>query len=750
MAKQKVYGLPTLTPVNYDRRTGEYNDPLKGAGYDDRTGNYYDAFAEDGGEYVSPQQYKKKYGLRALAQGGYVQAGEPVIVGDGGQPELFVPDQSGYVYPELPYPQKREEGLWDKAMGALGPSDAYAFYAGPESKTADKEKLTQAQQLAASGERPDNIRRQTGWFQGPDQKWRYEIPDNPAAFVQERLPKTGQSANLSDVYKDDALYQAYPNLRDFRVTGQDMVGAGFNPGGQNINMGREYSTPETGKQDKFKLLTHEVQHAIQDREFTSPGSDPSRDPNYWNRPGEVEARDVAARVGLGPQERLDRAPVQMAAAQPAPQDGAGLSPLQAAQPMPPQNASQAQVAQAVTESLQGGTPRETIQAVMRATGMQGNLVQNEQGLPTIVDKDGKPIQSFRNLQDVVTFAYSHMAGNAGPEKKSDGRWFYDTYYPSDKAQAEQKKEKTRLNEKMLDYLAKIEDRNYNRQTRKEELEFQTQRTMDAENRRVTATYLQQLDRAKKAWAESNKFNIGEDGKVPAFPQDQFDQEFEGMTGISVGALRQQNRQQSGGPGLGQPRPAPQPAPTDQPAPAPAPGGGNKVQDLVGKPAPASQAQQLPPEAVARLKEGVVIKFGNGQSWTLQNGQPVQVQPQARPSQGAPSPAMPEQQEVPQVGLGQPAPVQPQGPAAGERASQAVSSVVNPQRSNEPSPDWQDVANIPEKLEAQYPGIVGYVTKVAQVQRLPVNVVLGILTKGGEGAAKLWQGFQRARQTGLAY
>ena len=80
----------------------------------------------------------------------------------------------------------------------------------------------------------------------------------------------------------------------------------------------------------------------------------------------------------------------------------------------------------------------------------------------------------------------------------------------------------------------------------------------------------------------------------------------------------------------------------------------------------------------------------------------------------------------------------------------MSSVVNPQRSNEPSPDWQDVADIPKKLEAQYPGIVGYVTKVAQVQRLPVDVVLGILTYGGEGAAKLWQGFQRARQTGLAY
>lgn len=44
-----------------------------------------------------------------------------------------------------------------------------------------------------------------------------------------------------------------------------------------------------------------------------------------------------------------------------------------------------------------------------------------------------------------------------------------------------------------------------------------------------------------------------------------------------------------------------------PAAAAAPGGG------------------LPPQARARLREGTVTTFGNGQSWTLQNGTPVQVQ-----------------------------------------------------------------------------------------------------------------------------
>jgi hypothetical protein len=45
----------------------------------------------------------------------------------------------------------------------------------------------------------------------------------------------------------------------------------------------------------------------------------------------------------------------------------------------------------------------------------------------------------------------------------------------------------------------------------------------------------------------------------------------------------------------------------------------------GAPAPGSSGESLPPQARARLKEGVVTKFANGQSWTLQNGVPVQVQ-----------------------------------------------------------------------------------------------------------------------------
>jgi hypothetical protein len=43
------------------------------------------------------------------------------------------------------------------------------------------------------------------------------------------------------------------------------------------------------------------------------------------------------------------------------------------------------------------------------------------------------------------------------------------------------------------------------------------------------------------------------------------------------------------------------------------------------PAPRPASTALPPQAAAKLREGVTTRFANGQKWTLKNGQPVQVQ-----------------------------------------------------------------------------------------------------------------------------
>ena len=54
-------------------------------------------------------------------------------------------------------------------------------------------------------------RRQTGWFQGKDGMWRFEIDDSQARYI----PNGGNT--LGDILKHDSLYQAYPELKKIRV-----------------------------------------------------------------------------------------------------------------------------------------------------------------------------------------------------------------------------------------------------------------------------------------------------------------------------------------------------------------------------------------------------------------------------------------------------------------------------------------------------------------------------------------------------
>lgn len=679
MAKQKTYGLPTLTPVNYDRRTGEYNDPLKGVSYDHRTGNYYDAFAEDGGEYVSPKEYKKKYGLRALAQGGRVEAGEPVIVGDGGQPELFVPDQSGYVYPEVP----QEKAYKTRSGDGM-----------------TQEELNYWDQQMAAG---DAQRQRRGGWMSEDQYYAKKDQEAQAATAaQEKAnwimrPMAPEDANRSDY-------------------------------------GEKY----------YKTLGHQGVDAVAGMPVPKNYAPPIGITNRPNDPDMMRLEQIRQEQGYSPKSAPDQYPnVPMGG-------GVGLSAMQ--NPQQPQVApAQVQAAQSVMDTINNGTPRQSILAAAKAAGYgSADIIQGQDGSMQLVSRGSGPIYSGSQEIDPGTQTKVIASFRPGKEGLEDVSAFLHTVL-------------TPQQQKNAEGLIKYTDKLGEREFEREKFNATNERNADTYNRGLAAMYAKELDAAQKAHADP----MNPDSDKP-FDRGAFDKSFDaglsrfnlapkGGPGLGRAPTVQQGGQSGGysdlvdrNPGPIDPRMQAQPAPAGQPAPTPAPGGSNKVQDLVGKPAPAPQAQQLPPQAAARLKEGAVTRFGNGQSWTLQNGQPVQVQPQARPSQTAPSPAVPEQQEAPQVGLGQPAPAQPQGPAAGERASRAVSSVVNPQRGNAPSADWQAVVDLPEKLEAEYPGIVGYLTAISRAQRLPFNTVLGILTKGGEGAAKLWQGFQRARQTGSAY
>ena len=69
----------------------------------------------------------------------------------------------------------------DQAM-ARGQDSLFAF-AGERARTADPMALETAQQRLARGDDAEAVRRETGWFEGNDGKWRFEIDDSQAALL---------------------------------------------------------------------------------------------------------------------------------------------------------------------------------------------------------------------------------------------------------------------------------------------------------------------------------------------------------------------------------------------------------------------------------------------------------------------------------------------------------------------------------------------------------------------------------------
>lgn len=219
--------------------------------------------------------------------------------------------------------------------------------AGIKSKTHSLSLLEKAIRLDDVGKATsEEIRQQTGWFKGYDGKWRYEISNremevdtrgkfhsNPDirrytelvdkvyfdetatdAEIQEleTLDKklkdvSVEPKTLGDLIKHDALFKAYPQLKDIKIyfknISEKSIRGAYNPVFKEIVLDSQL---KLNKSKLEKTLIHEIQHAIQDIEGFSGGSGDA----YWrakgisedelhsyyqNTAGEVEARDAAER-----------------------------------------------------------------------------------------------------------------------------------------------------------------------------------------------------------------------------------------------------------------------------------------------------------------------------------------------------------------------------------------------------------------------------------------------------------------------
>lgn len=206
----------------------------------------------------------------------------------------------------------KELNVKDSAKGA----DTKLSISGVNSKTANSSLLLKAEHMLDTGVDSETVRQETGWFKGYDGKMRYEISDRDMDFninghftnpdvirlkelefkfltdteniteaeisEMKSLTKALEGVKkhpttLGDYLKHDKLYEAYPELKGFKLSFDKLDNGTL--GKYRIGQ-KEIVLDNSIRDNKAKIeatLIHEIQHAIQEIEGFANGSSVS----YW-------------------------------------------------------------------------------------------------------------------------------------------------------------------------------------------------------------------------------------------------------------------------------------------------------------------------------------------------------------------------------------------------------------------------------------------------------------------------------------
>jgi len=159
-------------------------------------------------------------------------------------------------------------------------SEMLSQFAGPKARTANLTMLKLAKASIAKGADPEEVRQQTGWHQGVDGRWRFEIDDSQARtqvgfkrvgdwFAEKSMPWP----LLGEIMVHPALYEAYPELAEIEVEPDPL-----RTHGANVEwLGDRYRILVGHQEimsDLLDRLLHEIQHVIQEVEGYAGGGDP--------------------------------------------------------------------------------------------------------------------------------------------------------------------------------------------------------------------------------------------------------------------------------------------------------------------------------------------------------------------------------------------------------------------------------------------------------------------------------------------
>jgi hypothetical protein len=164
-------------------------------------------------------------------------------------------------------------GLLALQAPMAGPRGALGVFGGRMAKTADRDALARAERMAEAGADRRAIWDETGWFKGPDGKWRFEIDDSGAKYTPDF-----EGSRVPDAMQHEQLFEAYPQMRDMpaeRVSPPDALGGGRSYSGAYSPESGVSIHDELGRKTGRSTFLHELQHGVQDTERFAQGGNPS-------------------------------------------------------------------------------------------------------------------------------------------------------------------------------------------------------------------------------------------------------------------------------------------------------------------------------------------------------------------------------------------------------------------------------------------------------------------------------------------
>ncbi len=166
---------------------------------------------------------------------------------------------------------------------AIGVINRFNQAAGINAKTANFDRLEEAKKLEKNNAGREEIYYKTGWYKGPDGKWRFDIPDFLPSYSISKFEvpaenETMLQGTLAEIYPNQNLFKAYPELRDIKVyvVNKDESYYGYAGSKYIVLNAKSLGSFKNldSREEASKTLIHEIQHIIQNYEgFAKGGSE---------------------------------------------------------------------------------------------------------------------------------------------------------------------------------------------------------------------------------------------------------------------------------------------------------------------------------------------------------------------------------------------------------------------------------------------------------------------------------------------